>query len=121
MRRILCAAVLAVAVTGPTASAHHSYSSYDTSQILEVEGVLEQLDWIAPHSLFRVRSDEGRLYLGEWRAPFAMERMGFTKDTLHVGDRIVLAGNPKRDFDVSGVMNLKSVRRPADGAKWPSS
>jgi hypothetical protein len=111
-----------VAVTfGTSASAHHSYSSYDVQRLVEIEGVLEDLVWVSPHSLFKVRTDEGRLYTGEWRAPIAMQRVGMSHDTLQKGERIILAGNPKRDFDESGILNVKAIRRPSDGGQWPPS
>jgi Family of unknown function (DUF6152) len=121
MTRILSAAFVAAVAFGTSASAHHSYSAYDVTRIVEIEGTLEELVWVSPHSLFKVRSDERRLYVGEWRAPIAMQRMGMNGDTLQKGDRIILAGNPKRDFDETGILNLKSVRRLSDGGKWPPS
>src|SRR5262245_16947422 len=119
MRHALCAAAVVAVAFGTSASAHHSYSAYDTQRVVEVEGVLEDLVWASPHSLFKVRSEEGRLFTGEWRAPIALQRVGMTQDTLQKGDRIVLVGNPKRDIDESGILNLKSIRRPSDGGQWP--
>jgi hypothetical protein len=113
--------LLIVAVAGTTAVAHHSYAAYHLDRLIEVEGVLETLEWRNPHSFIKVSADDGRLYTGEWQAASAMERRGIGSDTLQQGDRIVIGGNPKRDIDESGIVNVKSVRRPKDGWSWPAS
>ncbi len=119
MKRALCAALL-IAVAGTSVLAHHSYSAYHRDRLIDVEGVVESFEWISPHSLLKLKSDDGRLYVGEWRAASAIQRTGVEKDTLRRGDRVVMSGNPKRDIDESGIVNITSVRRPADGWKWPA-
>jgi hypothetical protein len=118
MKRALCALLL-TAVAGTSVIAHHSYAAYDRERVIDVEGVVESFEWISPHSFLKVKADDGRLYIGEWRAAAAMQRTGVEKDTIQPGDRVVMSGNPKRDIDVSGIVNIRSVRRPADGWKWP--
>jgi hypothetical protein len=119
MRQTLIVLALAAAAAGASLSAHHSYSAYDTNRLLEVQGVLEAFDWIAPHSLLKVKDDEGRLYIFEWQAPGSLQRRGVQADTLKKGDHLVVAGNPHRGFDENRILNFKSVRRPADGWRWP--
>ena len=119
MKRALCV-VLLTAVAGTSVIAHHSYSAYHRDQNIEVEGVVDSFEFISPHSFLRVKADDGRVYIGEWRAAAAMQRIGVEKDTIRPGDRVVMSGNPKRDIDESGIVNVRSVRRPADGSKWPA-
>ena len=121
MKRVLCAVAIIAATTGTSTFAHHSYAAYDTARIVEIEGVIENFEWIAPHSLLKVRAADARLYTAEWRAPIGLQRAGIERDTLKTGERIAITGNPRRDFDESGVVNFKSVRRLADGWKWPAS
>jgi hypothetical protein len=118
-KRSLCA-VLLTAVAGTSVAAHHSYAAYDRDRIIDVEGVVGSFEWISPHSFLRVKADDGRLYIGEWRAAAAMQRIGVEKDTIRAGDRVVMSGNPKRDIEVSGIVNITSVRRLSDGLKWPA-
>ena len=121
MTRIILALTVAAALcTGVSLSAHHSYSAYERDRIVEVQGVLEAFEWVAPHSLLKDKDDEGRLYIFEWQAPFSLQRRGVREDTLKPGDRLVVAGNPHRAFDENRILNFKSVKRPADGWKWPS-
>jgi hypothetical protein len=120
MRHLLCTLVIAAAALGMSLSAHHSYSAYETDRLMEVQGVLEEFAWIAPHSLIKVRDEDGRLYVFEWQAPGPLQRRGVQQDTLKKGDRLVLTGNPHRDFDQNRILNFKSVQRTADGWKWPN-
>ena len=120
MNKVLCAVVFTAAVAGSSTSAHHSYAAYHTDRLIEIEGILEELEWINPHALLKVRTEDSRLYTAEWRGPYAMRRFGIRSDTLQKGDRLVITGNPRRDLDESGVVNLKSIRRLDDGWRWPT-
>jgi len=119
MTRLLVFTIV-VAAAGISVSAHHSYSVYDTDRIMEVQGVLEEFAWVAPHSLITVKDEDGRLYIFECQAPFPLQRRGVQHYTLKKGDRLVLTGNPHRNFDENRILNFKSIRRPADGWKWPN-
>jgi len=120
MKRALYAVAIIMAAAGSSTSAHHSYSAYDTTRLVDIEGTVDEFVWIAPHSLLVVRTDEARVYTAEWRAPIGLERVGIERDTLKRGERIVISGNPHRDIDKNGIVNLKSVRRLTDGWKWPA-
>jgi hypothetical protein len=120
MKRVVVALVLATAAAGSSLSAHHSYSAYETNRIVEVDGVIDEFEWRAPHSLLKVRGDDASLYIFEWQAPLSLQRRGIQPDTLKTGDRIVVTGNPHREFEQNRILNFKSVRRLSDGWKWPN-
>jgi Family of unknown function (DUF6152) len=120
MTRIFVALFVAVAGAAVTVSAHHSYSAYELDRLVEVEGVIAEFEWRAPHSLLKVKADDGGLYIFEWRAPFGLQRAGIEQDTLKTGDRVFVTGNPHRGFNENRILNFKSVRRPADGWRWPN-
>jgi len=67
MKQVLRVALM-TAFAGTSVMAHHSYSAYHRDQIIEVEGVVESFEFISPHSFLRVKADDGRVYIGEWRA-----------------------------------------------------
>lgn len=119
MSRCIVGVVVAGMLMGGTAAAHHSYAAYHVNQIVEVDGVIEALEWVNPHSLLKVRTEDA-LYTFEWLAANSMKRRGIEHDSLKTGDRVIVTGNPRRDIAESGVVNLKSVRRPADGWNWPA-
>jgi len=120
MKRLLCAVAIITGTAASSASAHHSYAAYDRERVVEIEGIIEDFAWVAPHSLLKVRTDASRLVTVEWRAPVALQREGIERDTLKKGERIIVTGNPHREFDGNGVLTFKSVRRLADGWKWPA-
>jgi hypothetical protein len=118
MKRLLGAlALIAVAATGRVA-AHHSYAAYDTTRLVEIEGVVEDFQMMSPHSLLKVTDDNGRSYTFEWLATNGMRRWGIESDTIKKGERVVAGGHPRRDFDESAILNCRSVRRMSDGWTW---
>jgi uncharacterized protein DUF6152 len=119
MKQVLCAAVFIASVAGTSTSAHHSWAAFDRTQVIEIDGVLEESTWATPHSLLKVRTAQ-RMYTIEGPAPNALRRRGLTGDMLKAGDRIIVGGNPRRDIAESGVMSLESVRRLSDGWSWPA-
>jgi len=121
MKRGLCTVVIIAAMAGGQLSAHHSYAAYERDRIVEMRGVIEEFEVVAPHSLLRVRADDGNLYTAEWQSPIGLKRIGVEPGTLKTGDRVIMTGNPRRDFTESRVVNFKSVTRPADGWTWPRS
>lgn len=118
MRSVLIAVLGAAVLGAGSMAAHHSYAAYDTTLVVQIDGVLEELEWVSPHSLLRIRSADTS-YTVEWRAPNAMARAGIQKEWLKPGDRLIVTGNPRRDLATSGIVNLKSIRRPSDGWSWP--
>ena len=54
------------------------------------------------------------------RRQWSLQRRGVQQDTLKTGDRIVVSGNPHREFEQNRILNFKSVRRLSDGWKWPN-
>ena len=88
--------------------------------IVEIEGVIDEFEWRAPHSLLKVKTDDGSMHIFEWQAPGSLQRRGVQQDTLKTGDRIVVGGNPHREFEQNRILNFKSVRRLSDGWKWPN-
>jgi Family of unknown function (DUF6152) len=120
MTRLLLALTILAAAAPGSLSAHHSYAAYHLDQILEIEGVIDEIEWRAPHTLLKVKTDDGRMHIFEWQAPMGLQRRGVQQDTLKAGDRVVAAGNPHREFEQNRILNFKRVLRMSDGWKWPN-
>ena len=118
MKRTICAVAILAGMAGGRASAHHSYAAYDTTRFVEIEGVINEFKVMSPHTLLTVKAGDGRIYTAEWLAIPALKRSNIDAATLRADERIVISGNPRRDFDESGIMNLKGVVRPSDGWTW---
>ena len=70
---------------------------------------------MAPHSLVKVRADDAPLYIVEWQSPGGLERIGLNPGTLKKGERLIVNGNPHRDFDRNHISNSRrcGARRTA--------
>ena len=121
MRRILLAtAAMLIACTA--AYAHHSYAAtYDVTREVKLEGKLVQFVYRNPHSFVHVEApdDKGmpQRWAVEWSGGGQLANQGVTKDSLKVGDQVVIMGRPSR---VTGEFRalMVNLKRPADGFTW---
>jgi hypothetical protein len=117
------AAVLALAV-GTTAAAHHSFgATYDTAKEKEMklEGKLVQFAYRNPHSFVHIeapdKSGAMRRWAVEWGGTAQLATAGVKRDSLKVGDQVVVVVSPSR---VPGELRalLVNLTRPSDGFSW---
>ena len=89
-----------VLVAGPVPG-HHSDAAIDINSIVNIEGVVTEYSWRNPHVYFTVETDAQGEGLTEWTVQMAgsitVSRMGWTRDTLTVGDRVFVGLHPARD------------------------
>ena len=98
------AVTLGLLATGATVHAHHSFAAvYDQTQPVRVEGTVVQIDWRNPHVLFYVAPlgrDTASTWTFEMGAPMVLtRRLGWSADTIRVGDHIVVDGFMARKGD----------------------
>ena len=124
MRRWLALAFALPMLAASAALAHHSYgATYDLAKQVTVEGKLVQFVYRNPHSFVTVQTtdDKGaqQRWAVEWSGTGQLGGQGITRETLRVGDQIVIVGRPSR---VPGEFRLLmvSLKRPADGFSWGS-
>jgi len=75
--------------------AHHSFDAeYDSTKTLTIVGYVTKVDWVNPHAFVYLDSkdDNGttRSFRIEMGPPYALQRSGWKKDTLKVGDKITI-------------------------------
>jgi hypothetical protein len=123
MRRVLAVLIAAVGLlVGGAGSAHHSYvSTYNTSKDVKLEGKLVQFVYRNPHTFIHVEAPDeaGKMerWAVEWSGTSQLDRAGVTRDTLKIGDTVVITIHPSRVAgDYRGLM-VKLVR-PSDGFTW---
>jgi len=103
-------------------SAHHSYAAtYDTAKDVKLEGKLVQFVYRNPHTFVHVQAPDvaGKMerWAVEWSGTSALDRSGVTRDTLKVGDSVVVTIHPSRVAgDYRGLM--VKLLRPSDGFTW---
>ena len=123
MRKVLLILVAFVLVGG-VARAHHSYgATYDTKKEIKLEGKLAQFVYRNPHSFVHMlaKDENGDMqrWAVEWSGTAQLANSGVQRDSLKVGDAIVVSGRPSR---VPGEYRMLMVRlvRPSDGFTWGS-
>jgi len=93
--------VVALAVfTGASLSAHHSHGNYEET-FRDIEGVVTELHLLVPHSwiYLEVKSAGGapQVWALEATSRQGLEKIGVTRDTLKIGDRVKVRCHPLRD------------------------
>ena len=118
---VACAVLLAGA---RVVSAHHSFTAaYDNTKRVEVEGVVKEFVWRNPHSFVRidVTNKDGAVETWnlEWgsSSQLSASKYPVTRTSIKFGDRIIAAGEPRRDPAVKG-LRVFSIKRPVDGWMW---
>jgi hypothetical protein len=107
-----CVVVVMSAVVGTApAWAHHSSAGFDATKTVSFEGRVAEMRWANPHVYLTVEQTTEAGATVAWSVeavgPSALGRIGWTRDTVTVGDRVTLSGNPARDGDPR--MNLGSL------------
>jgi hypothetical protein len=122
MRKVILLAVAVLAFAATAAYAHHSYgATYDTSKEVKLEGKLVQFVFRNPHSFVHIQAPDqkgvSQRWAVEWAGTSQLGNTGVTRESLRVGDEIVVVGRPSR---VTGEYRLLMVtlRRPLDGFSW---
>ena len=78
-----------------TLFAHHEIlAKFDSAKSRTLTGVVTKVDWVNPHAFVFLdsRDDKGtvRSFRIEMGPPYALQRSGWKKDTLKVGDKITI-------------------------------
>ena len=100
------------------ALAHHSFEVFfsDDKPVTSVQGKVTGFDFKNPHGLIRIEVREPSGAVVQWKAetnsPSILERRGWSRDSLKLGDEITIEGWAARDG--SRYMRLRKATR-ADG------
>lgn len=128
MRRCLpfigVAALVLVGALAGTASAHHSYgATYDTSREIKLEGKILQFSYRNPHSFVTLQAPDPdgvqQRWAIEWSGTAQLANAGVNRESLKVGDQVLVVGRPSR---VPGEFRalMVTLKRPSDGFTWGS-
>ena len=120
--RILILAMAGAFVAATSAHAHHSFSAtYFEDKVQKVEGNLVQFLYRNPHSFVHVEGPDengvAQRWAVEWGAGLQLNQQGVMRDTLRVGDHVIIEGNPGRNPQ-DHRLRMRSILRPSDGWKW---
>jgi len=107
---------------GTTMQAHHSIgATYDGTKEIKLDGKLVQFLFRNPHSFVHIEAPDEKgdmqRWAVEWGGAGALGGQGVNRDTLKIGDQVVITGNPSRTA-ADHRLKMNTLRRPADGLTW---
>ena len=102
------------------AMAHHSFAAeYDAKKPVTLKGVVTKIDWMNPHVYFYidVEDDKGKVTTWgfEMGPPQGLQRAGWTRNTMKIGDEVVVEGSLAKDGTNQG--NARSVTMASTGKR----
>lgn len=91
-----------LALYGSSAWAHHPLTAkFDMAKTSTLTGVVTNVDWRNPHVHIFVNVTGANRQIANWaielESPIELQREGYTRETVHPGDRLTVKGNPARD------------------------
>jgi hypothetical protein len=100
--------------------AHHSFSAeYDSKKPVTLKGIVTKVDWMNPHVYFYldVTNEKGDItnWAFEMGPPNGLQRSGWTRNTMKVGDEVVVSGTLAKDG--TNQANARSVTMATTGKK----
>jgi len=114
--------IAGLSLIGVRAYAHHSFAAtYLDDQKVTVHGKLIQFLYRNPHSFVQVQApdDKGQMqtWAVEWAAAGQLGKQGVTKDSLKVGDDVIVVGSPGRET-ADRRLRMLNITRTSDGTKF---
>ena len=91
----------ALTLLTPVLHAHHSTAAFDTEQVITIEGIVTRVQWVNPHVYIYIDQTTENGEIVNWEiegfGPASMRRMGWTRNTLNLGDSLTVSGNPPKN------------------------
>ena len=120
--RILLSLLAAALLSSAAAYAHHSFAAtYNMNEQITLDGELVQFIFRNPHSFVHVEAPDEygdiQRWAVEWSAAGSLAGQGVERETLRVGDAVVVTGRPSRTPGEYRVQML-TLERPLDGFTW---
>jgi len=122
--RTLSISVLALIMTtlsGGPLLAHHSFSSeYDSNKPVNLKGAVTKIEWTNPHVYFYIDvRDEQTGNIVNWAlemgAPAVIQRSGWTRNTMKIGDLVIVTGSQAKSGKPHG--NARTVTMASTGQR----
>jgi len=103
------------------ALAHHAFTAqYDAEARIEMTGVIVKVEWLNPHAYFYIdvedeETGEVTTWACELGSPVSMQRQGWTREDLVLGEILIVEGALARDGSPS--MNASRVVMESTGKR----
>ena len=119
MKQMLALLIAGMLAAPMPALAHHSFASeFDSEKPVTVQGAVFKVEWTNPHIWVYVDMKDAGGKVERWQceggSPNTLTRQGWRRDTLKVGDQVVIEGF--RAKNGSNTCNSRVVKT-ADGKR----
>ena len=133
MKSYMLGALIACGVLTAATSmrAHHSFSAeFDANKPITLTGVVTKIEWTNPHVWFYVnvkdpKTGEVTNWGAEMGPPHGLQRRGWRRDTLKIGEEVTVAGslakNGSKRMNARTVQLTKTGGRPGEALDAASS
>jgi len=96
------ACVVLWAAAGLPVAAHHAFAAeFDAKKPIKIRGTVSKMEWINPHAWIHVdvKKDDGTVdeWMIETGTPNTLLRRGFTRESLKVGQEVIVDGYQSKD------------------------
>lgn len=113
-------ALAMVLVAATASSAHHSFSAvYDDSRTVTIQGVVTEFRFVNPHAMISVDVMDETGKVARWVVELAgrlnLADVGWTAESVKVGERITVTGNPTHGGGSQRIFFRRIVR--SDGTE----
>ena len=102
-------------------SAHHSFAAeFDAAKPITLTGIVTKIEWTNPHVWFYINvkdktSGEVTNWGAEMGPPHGLQRRGWRRDTLKIGEEVTVIGSMAKNG--SKRMNARTVTLTKTGAR----
>jgi hypothetical protein len=109
---VIFAAGIAVLLAGKPMVAHHSFAAeFDSAKTIKLTGTVTKIEWMNPHAYFYidVMGEGGKVanWGLEMGSPNGLMRQGWTRNSMKIGDTVVVEGSAAKDGSLIG--NARNV------------
>jgi hypothetical protein len=104
-KTLIAAAALCMAGMAAPALAHHSFAMFALQDEKSLTGTIEKFEWTNPHTFIWLNVAKGATterWGIEGMSPNYLERRGWSKNTLAIGDKVTLTFHPLKDGSTGG-------------------
>ena len=108
MKSLMSALLVAtgLVLTSSALLAHHSAAMFDDAKVLELTGVVKEMQWANPHIWIQLVVDDNgakKEWSLEGGSPNTLSRRGWRSTTFKAGDVITVRLNPMKDGTAAGL------------------